>query len=618
MQMNEPRWITTIDATSRPVRPNARLVLALGCSLATASACGDDDSDPDDGPGIDPGPGADEGADDGADDGDGSGGGEDGTGDPGSDGGEPPPPPPGPAARGIRATDILINQGVQSELVLDGTFVDPTERTAVLIGGRGGVIQALWEVEEGFSPREIEGRLTLYDGAGQPLSEHLDVKLISGPPGGIGSLEGAFSWIVEGEQFPGDVQLSVGFFEVDGDGVGADIGHRFPAEGSRPVEPNSSDLVWDLVFVLSADCSVPFEWTDELKAHLTMYAYNNFPVSDLNVTFLETPQAGVGCSVFDSWGLRELREREALGPSYFYQLVLHHDQSGAGCGGGGVTPVYDPLDIDAPRVSVAGSNGLGGIPFEFGTSPHELAHAFQVYHPWQDDEWPYPTDPSAGVLHEWGFGVHEGPILRPPDMGCGDNASHQFMEVKNLFVSPAEFYDSMAYHFPKWASAYTYNEIFAILEVINTWSRQGPEAEAAFQDYFENRTLRGTLQADGRWRWDITFGRRELDRAANERNYAELRGADTRGLPQRISVEPTYAHVDPPDGEGGRTEPSGVVVPLPCDYRARGISTLRVVVEGDVHEVPFDSVVDDLPRNIDWRAKLAEHLARRADARTSH
>lgn len=615
--MNEPCWMTTIDATVRLARKNLRLVLALGCSLVLGTGCGDDDGDPDDGSGVGPG------ADDGSDGGGGDGGpdvgdhGDDGDGDSGGETDEPDLPPPGPAARGIRVTDILINQGVQTELALDGAFVPPTERTAVVIGGRGGVIQAFWELEEGFSPREIEGRLTLYDGYGEQISEHVDTKMISGPPGGIGSLEGAFSWIVEAEHFPGDAQLSVGFFEVDQDGVGPDIGHRFPPEGSRPVEPNGSDLVWDLVFVLSADCSVPFEWTDELKAHLTMYAYNSFPVSELNVTFNETPQAGVGCSVFDSWGLRELRERDALGPSYFYQLVLHHDQSGAGCGGGGVTPVYDPLDIDAPRVSVAGSNALGGLPFEFGTSPHELGHAFQVYHPWQDDEWPYPTDPYAGVLHEWGFGVREGPILRPPDMGCG-GATHEFMEVKNLFVSPAEFFDSMAYHFPKWTSAYTYNEVFAVLEVINTWSRQGAEAEAAFQEYFERRSLRGALQADGSWRWGITFGRRKLERATNERNFAELRGKNTRGLPMRISVEPMYAHVDPPGGGEGRTELRGVAVPLPRDYRSRGISMLRVIVDGAAHDVELGPLADNVPPKIDWRAKLAEHLARREKARTSH
>lgn len=592
-----PRWL--------------RIAFVLGCGLVVGAACGDGGGgDGDLGDGIGDGGGT--GPDDGADDG-GSGAGDDGGpgGDSGGETGDDAPPPPAPAARGIRVKDVLINQGVQTELVLDGTFVGPGQRTAVVIGGRGGVIQAFWELEDGFDPREIEGRLSIYDAAGEVLSEHRDIKTISGPPGGLGSLEGAFSWILDGEDFPGDAQFSVGLYEVGADGVGADIGHRFPTEGSHPVEPDGSDLIWDLVFVLSADCDVPFAWTDELKAHLTMYAYNNFPVSTLNVTFDETPQSGVDCGVYNSYGLRQLREQEALGPSYFYQLVLSHEQTGIQCGGGGVTPIYDATDIDAPRVSVAGSNGLSGIPFEFGTSPHELGHAFQLYHPWEDDAWPYASDPREGIRHEWGFGVREGPILRPPEMSCFGGDTHEFMDVKDQFLAPTEFLDSMAYEFPKWVTAYTYNEVFEVLSVINTWSSGGRRAEAAFRDYFESRLLRGIRGADGVWRWSIGFGRNEIERAADPRNFVIFEGDDTRGLPTRVSIEPTYAHVDPGNGERERVELRGVVVPLPEDFRDRGLSRLRVVIEGEPREVPFDDVVDDLPRNVDWRAKLDEHLARR-------
>ncbi len=207
------------------------------------------------------------------------------TGDPtgGATSGDTGPPPPGPAARGIRVTDIMINQGIQTELVLDGTFVGPGGRTAVVIGGRGGVIQAFWELAPDFSARDIEGRLTIYDASGALLAEYVDTKTISGPSGGLGSLDGGFSWILDGEEFPGDGGFSVEFFEVGGDGVGDDLGYRFPAEGSQPIEPDGSDLVWDVVVITTADCSSTMELTDDRKGHFTQLIYNNFPVSDVNL-----------------------------------------------------------------------------------------------------------------------------------------------------------------------------------------------------------------------------------------------------------------------------------------------------------------------------------------------
>ncbi len=513
--------------------------------------------------------------------------------------GEPTgPPPPGDAARGIRVTDIMINQGIQSELVLDGQFVDPGDRTTVIIGGRKGMIQAFWELDSDFAPREIEARLTIYDSGGGALKEYIHSQTISGPSGVVGSADGSFGWILDGPEFPGDGGFSVAFYEVGADGSGPDSGYRFPVEGIQAIEPDASDLVWDMVFLVSGQCSTPLVFDDDLKGHLRQLAYNNFPVSTLNIEFRDTPEGDVDCSPTTYSGVRQVRDRDAFGPAYFYTAVIAASQWGNSQGG--VTPGYDPFSMNADRVCAAGGHSNG----DFGTAPHEQGHMFQRYHPWEDgryDSSPYPY-PEPYSLPVPGFQLEPGRMMAPRGVHG---------EGLNTFKT-SEWRDMMGYDFPKWVTPYTFNEILPMMEAVQAWSRGGPDGEKAYREYFEGRSLKGSLEPDGHWSWSIGWGG-EVEEATDG-NYAELRAADTDGLPLKLAARAEYAWVDPGNGERERRELRGAIVPLPSDYEARGLSDLRMVVEGDVHEVSMDFVRDELPQNIDWREKLDEHLARREAA----
>ncbi len=186
------------------------------------------------------------------------------------------------------------------------------------------------------------------------------------------------------------------------------------------------------------------------------------------------------------------------------------------------------------------------------------------------------------------------------------------VDAKNQFATPGAWYEVMSNGpYPKWVTAHTYNEIFVVLSAINAWSRGGPDGEAAYQQYFESRALRGSVDTDGHWSWSVSFGGDSLEPADDPANYAEFRGPNIGDLPQPVSIKPEYAYLDPGHGEGEeRIVLRGAVVPLPADYDERGLSGLHMVVEGEVHEVSMDFVVDNLPRNIDWLTKLDEHLAR--------
>lgn len=507
-----------------------------------------------------------------------------------------PDPDSGEEAKGIRLTDILINQGVQSELVIDGEFVAAEQRTAVVIGGRGGVIQAFWELDADFEPRDIEARLSIYHPDGE-IAVHRATRTISGPPGGQGALDSAFSWILSGDDLPGDAQFSVGLFEASGDHAGVNRGHRFPTEGAQDLLVNGDDITFDLVFVLSADCPTTFQWSDDVKNQITSYAYNLFPVSNINVSFRD-PTPGVGCDPYDPDGVQALRDQEALGPSYYYQLVLDEEQSE--CGGGYAW--FAGSGMDGLRVS---SMGAFCWEMDFSNSPHELGHNFDREHPWNDAN--YPGNGDVGEIFDWGFGVRGG-VVPGPDGN---------FEVEDQFIDPEQFFDMVAYDYPRWVSAYHYNAIFEIIDIVSSWSDPSTASPRQFASYYENRSLRGTVDELGTWRWSMAFGVPTLtgERGAEIlAHYAEVRSQSQRSSFGRIEVKPLYARASRSSGHEHH-EMRGVLVPLPEDYRALGVDSVTVVIDGQTHEVALDSVTDNLPKNVDWRVKLAEHQARRAVAR---
>ncbi len=498
-------------------------------------------------------------------------------------------PNEGTSAKGIGIGNIYINQGIQSELVVNSSFIPAGQRTAVLIGGRGGVIQAFWTIENNFSPREIEARLTIVDAIGQVSTFSNTKSISSSSTNSLGSLDNSFSFVLEGSEFPGNASFSIGFFEKAGNGTGSDMGHRFPASGYQPFDVDGSDITMNMVFVTSAECTQPLLFTDELKAHLTSLIYNYFPISTLNIDFREQPVADLYCTPQSYSRIANLRLIEAPDPSTFYVKLISHNQWGYSSGG--VTPdPKHPSDIDYNRVCSAGSINAGGLD-DFNTVPHEVGHMLGRWHPyevgssgrpsWDEVDYPYP---SPYLLPQWGYGVIGGRGLVPVSQYQQSNA-----DMKGQFFEPNKLnYGVMTTKIPKWTPAFTYNRSFMVLQDINAWSAASPHSINKYSQ--QNLSLQGYLEMDGHWSWRIIEGGVDVVAETDPDNYARYSGGNLQWLPTEIAIERELAYVDPGDGGHEFVELRGITVPLPVDYKERMLSKLELVIDGEVHVISIDDL----------------------------
>lgn len=145
-------------------------------------------------------------------------------------GGEPGMPEEGTPASDIFIADIEVNQGVAIPVVRDGSLVPEANRNAPLIRNRHMLVRVYWETGQGFSPRDIEARLTLDYGNGD-VEVLTDVVSVNGPPN-PNSLGGTFTFELDPQQVAPGMNFSVGLFEKTAGGAGPANPPRFPATGT--------------------------------------------------------------------------------------------------------------------------------------------------------------------------------------------------------------------------------------------------------------------------------------------------------------------------------------------------------------------------------------------------
>ena len=75
---------------------------------------------------------------------------------------------------------LVVNQGVDVPISVDGEWVGPADRNTYVVGNRDTLLRGFWEIPEDWTGREITAVLELKypDGA---VETHKDTKTVDGP-----------------------------------------------------------------------------------------------------------------------------------------------------------------------------------------------------------------------------------------------------------------------------------------------------------------------------------------------------------------------------------------------------------------------------------------------------
>lgn len=359
------------------------------------------------------------------------------------------------AARSIYVDRIVANQGVEVPVVLDGEWVDGSQRNAQMLKDRNTMIRAFWQVDEGYVPREVEARLTmiLADGTEEVASRFVTPE---GPSNPI-DIDSTAYFVIPGELIQPSVQFQLEMFETEyghEDEPEAPIAAYPPEPGFLGIESTPMALRTVLVPIahtLSAECPEAPDLNEDVVQVFSDQLYMQNPVSEVELIVRDTVNYG---NSMQSFGpvlsfLADLRAQDNADPGYYYYgLVRPCDGGPDGVGGQAISiPGFaDPSNAWA-RTAVGrfyASNGTTANTFV-----HEIGHTQGRRHVFcsgeeggSDPSYPY----DGGDLGVWGFGVL-------------DFSLH----------SPTTGKDYMTYCGNTWVSDWGWRAVVPYIQTITSW-----------------------------------------------------------------------------------------------------------------------------------------------------
>jgi hypothetical protein len=400
-------------------------------------------------------------------------------------------------ARGIRADDIYINQGVEVPVVMGGEWIGPLDRVSPIVRERTTMIRVPWVYEDGWEPREIEARLIIDSNAHEESLVVKQTKLID-KEAYPGDLDRNFAWVVPGEEIVAGMELRVELYEVDESY--ADL----PEPEPPPVSPaGGSELLGieefpaELKVVL-----VPVDYTntngncktlpipDEAQLEkFRQYLFERNGVQNVQLRIHDTPIVREGTlSNLDAFfmPLQQYRIMDGAEPNEYYFALVDACAGGVGGAGGIAAGLPPPTKMAAPgRVCVG--LWLDNSPnFSYETFVHEIGHTQgrpHTYCPGGGADGPDPNFPDPdGKIGTWGFGI-ETFVLR----------------------SPTSQFDYMSYCNPTWVSGWNWVKTLEQIRILTSWDYEDgvPEPDPLSA---ENEILVGVLHQDGTEQWWTTFG----------------------------------------------------------------------------------------------------------------
>ncbi len=385
--------------------------------------------------------------------------------------------PTGHFAGGISMREVSVYQSVKVVLAQAGM---PATRNAPVIDGAPARFGILFDVEPGFSAREIIARVTI-DGTAYESTMTVGASSANTP-------EDGFLVEVPGDAFVTGARFVVSLHELaDGPPVGAVNGARFPAAGDSDLEVQSSNGPLHLVIVpyrYDADGSGRMPPLDaSILAQYEDGFRSMFPVAEIIMTVHEPVSRTASLSLFtwQAWlqDLQELRAAEAPASNvYYYGVMSPNDSFAEYCSFGcilGLGTLPDPTDsFQFTSVGVSFTDRLN-----VETAIHEVGHTMGRQHA--------PCGGAGGP--DPGFPYPE-----------GDTGVWGWSSATDEFKDPAISTDIMGYCENQWISDYQYGKIFDRISVVNGMApAAGPPT----------RYRVGAVDAAGNvlWRYEVTLAR---------------------------------------------------------------------------------------------------------------
>jgi len=453
-------------------------------------------------------------------------------------GGDPP---------GIRLTLVEANQGVGIKILEKGIPIPLSARNAPLIENRETLIWAVWEVDDGWTPRTVraELRIAVPDG---PEETRVKQRFIGRTRSSFESFDLSFAWALPPEMavHGATYQITLTLPESGGVGGGEVTAGTFP---SSP-EPMGFEESYQVIRVTLVpvqhqyedSCSEVPELSDADVETFGELLHRRNPTERVLMTLREPYVWTESLSSYSGLlaALSQLRFQDGADPAEYYAGLVHHCVR---TGGQAITiPSFPTRDNAWTRTVV--SAWRGAAPLSSTTFVHEMGHAQGRRHVRctgtegsPDPHYPYP----AGDIGVWGYSIVI-PDARMPWLS--GNTYH-----------PETSYDYMGYCMgPQHVSDYGWRLVYPFIREISRWELEDP-APAPFPVRPEgfHRLLVGLFDPDGSEHWF------EVPGAASHRrptpgSYLEL---TVGGVPVRLPVwEGSRPH------EVGRTVVAELPVPL--------------------------------------------------------
>jgi len=410
--------------------------------------------------------------------------------------GEPEIPwEPIPARGDINLASVVINQGVDVPITINGEWVGPADRNTFLVANRDTLLRGFWELPSDWVPRDIRAQLELRHPDGTSTFTNV-VKTMEGPSF-AGDLHRSFLFPLLAEQLPPGVQYHLTLWET-GPGfedqresttaIEAPIGGRQQI-GIQP-EPVELKVVLVPVRYQTGSCDTnTADITEAEEQRFLDFIHDQNPVQEVIWEFRRGAPIQWNTtltSLAELWQpLQEMRIADAATPNTYYYALVSACANGVG-GAGGIAPGLPPATKDAAYQRVSSGLWLNGGEYAYHTMVHELGHNQGFAHIFCAGGDAAGIDPSYpyedGIIGVWGFGVR----------------------LHKLY-SPTATRDYMSYCSPNWVSDWTWSKAYKRIRTLTAWDYEGAPADPPNP----GEVLIGLLMKDGTERWWTTPGGHE-------------------------------------------------------------------------------------------------------------
>jgi hypothetical protein len=428
-----------------------------------------------------------------------------------------------PARGNISLTTIVVNQGVDVPIAIDGVWVGPELRNTYLVGNRDSLIRAYWTIPEDWVPREIKATLDVEypDGTVVRLT---DQKLIDSASF-AGDLKRGFYWQLLGTQFDPGLKFQAKLWEVE-------PGHEDEPESTSViaspigglqligVQPEPMQIKVQFVPVKYDAGTCHTDTSTLTQEQIDKYIdsmHEQNPVQDILFDFRTDAKIEWATplnSLAELWEpLLDLRATDNAPPNmYYYALV---DVCAGGIGdAAGIAPGTPPPTKDAASSRVCSGIFQPNDDYTFHVFVHEIGHTQGRPHTYCTGGGAAGTDPEYphenGVIGVWGFGIRNFELYHP-----------------------TATWDYMSYCGPYWASDWTWSKTYIQARELTSWDFEGGTQDP---DDEQGQLLYGLLMPNGTERWYTAPGAREAEYFSGEQMVAFDYGEGEVQIPAAVEL----------------------------------------------------------------------------------